>query len=87
MMTNPIYKENKMNGLSFEAAVILNRFRCAVALRELAADEESPKDRKDDSKPGDARKSKTDEEIEYIQYRLREIAAWERAISGGAKRR
>lgn len=76
-----------MNGLSFEAAVILNRFRCAVALRELAADEESPKDHKDDSKPGDARKSKADEEIEYIERRLREISARERAINSGAKRR
>lgn len=72
---------------SLETALILNRFRCAVALRELAADEESPKDHKDDSKPGDTRKSKTDEEIEYIQHRLREISARERAINSGAKRR
>jgi hypothetical protein len=71
------YTVTKMFGL--EAALILNRFRCAAKLSEL---ELAEKEKQPADKDSDAAAQKEKDREEYLRYRLRQIEEWERKING-----
>jgi len=72
--------EKTYSSIGFQTLRILNRLASDRALRELANEKREDSD-------GDAARARTDEDREayqraYVEQRLRELALWERRISG-----
>lgn len=71
----------------WETKLILNRLRCARALRELVGREEKEqKDRAVDRDSEKQGKESPEAESAYINHRLEELRRWERSISGDQDR-
>ena len=71
--------EKTYSSIGFQTLRILNRLASDRALRDLAKEKEEA--------GGDAARRRADEEREadqkaYVEQRLRELAIWERRISG-----
>lgn len=70
------------NSIGFHAALILNRLRSQA---QLTSDKEEQVDSKRDAARERTKKDDTDRHIEYVEKRLRELAAFERRL--GDKKR
>ena len=57
------------------------------AIRYLVPEREQEEQRDKDGRPEDSKKQSPSKEREYIEHRLRELAEWERRISGNKKRK
>jgi len=72
---------NPWSAIGLQAALILNKLRVHAQLTEKQNPPENDKRATGDKNSKTAEKQ-PDEERAYIEHRLRELAAWERKISG-----
>lgn len=67
-------------GIGLHAALIVNKLRCRAQLTEM--DKEQNEQRERDPAPGRSDEQKRAEQRRYVEKRLRELAAFERKVSG-----
>jgi hypothetical protein len=72
---------NSWRSIGWQAALIVNRLRCHSQLLELAS--EQKEEREEKPEPENDTKERPAYDREYVEHRLREIAAWERKQRGG----
>jgi len=72
---------NPWSAIGLQAALIVNRLRCQAQLTEKQNPPENDERATGDKNSKTAEKQPDDERA-YIEHRLRELAAWERKISG-----
>ena len=73
---------NSWSSIGWQAAMIVNRLRCQAHLLELQTDKQKDENAPDNRERGDRREKNSDSHEKYVDQRLRELAAFERRISG-----
>jgi hypothetical protein len=75
---------NPWTSIGLQTNLILNRLRNAQALRELAnSDKQNDEETGSDADRSSKSEKDTKTDLEYVEHRLREIAAWEKRINPG----
>lgn len=74
--------ENPWSSIGLQAAMIVNRLRCQAQLLELQTDKKQNEQPSSEPNPGRAGEKESSPNREYVDQRLREIAAFERRVSG-----
>jgi hypothetical protein len=70
----------RWTSIGWQALLITNRLRNQAQLTKI--NEEKKESTEGDPNPGDRDKQRAENERRYIDHRLKEIAAWEKKISG-----
>lgn len=83
MKANNDNEPNPWSSIGLQAAMIVNKLRCQSQLMD--SDKKQDEERGAQSDAGHDDKADTANNREYVETRLREIAAWERKVHGGKK--